>query len=190
MSFPVDVDFDALLEKDSHVAGWIFCEDTPLNYPVMQWSDNIHYLTFGMNGDNTTYGAVFMDAANAPDGTDINTILYGHHMNNGSMFACVAAYKQQEYLDAHPVMWFATPNASYRADIYSCYVTVPDSESYDILFAGEAEYAAWIEKTLEKSLVKAEVSPNVSSKILTLSTCSYEFEGARCVLHAVLTLIE
>ena len=185
--FPFHVDFDRLLNADEHVIGWIYLEDSPINYPVMKWTDNTYYLSHGMNGMDNTYGAIFADAGNMPDFSDASTVLYGHHMNNGSGFAEVAKYKEQEYFDENPVMWLSTPTADYRIDIYSCYITKPDSDSYRIRFKDTEDYAAWLHSTIDDSIISAEVSPSVSTRVITLSTCSYEFDGARCVVHGILT---
>ena len=184
--FPVDVDFGELLALYPNVVGWIYSEDTSINYPIVKGADNEFYLIHGIGGEYNTYGAIFADACNTGTFQEANTILYGHHMQNGSMFASIAGYKTQDYYSQHPVMWLATPAGNYRVDIYSCYVTEPESEAYRLNFVDVDDYASWISGTISRSLISAEVSPDITSRILTLSTCSYEFDNARCVVHGIL----
>ena len=183
---PVCIDFSDLLRKSSSVIGWIYCDDTQINYPVVIGSDNTFYLSHGITGDYNGYGAIFADCGNDGTFSEPNTIPYGHHMTDGSMFADVAKYKKQEYYNEHPVLWLFTPESTYMIDVYSCYVTGADSDAYKIKFNDFDEYAAWLKKTMDSSLIKSEVSPDITSRILTLSTCSYEFSNARCVLHGLL----
>lgn len=185
--FPIDVNFRSLLEKDNNVVGWIYSDKSKINYPVFQGSDNEYYLTNGMNGQYTGYGGIFLDAGNSGDFSNWNSILYGHHMQDGTFFASVYDYTKQEYYDEHPVLWLATPTQNYRADVYSCYITPADSSAYHFRFSDVNEFNNWLDKTIKNSLIDTEVMPNVNSRILTLSTCSYEYENARCVLHCILT---
>lgn len=185
--FPVDVDFAGLQATNSSVVGWIYCADTEINYPIVIGTDNIYYLTHGIKKEENISGSIFMDAGNSGKFTDPNNIIYGHHMADGTMFASVSNYKKQEFYDKHPCMYLAAPDRRYRLDIYSCYVTEENSEAYRIRFKDIDDYAAWLEKTINTSLITAECLPNISTYVCTLSTCSYEFTGARCVVHAVLT---
>ena len=64
---PVEVDFDALLEKNPHVVGWLYCEGTNINYPVVQGADNEQYLRRLLDGSYNRAGTIFLDSRNASD---------------------------------------------------------------------------------------------------------------------------
>lgn len=185
-SCPVEVDFSGLLERNGDTVGWICIEDTPVSYPVAQAGDNFYYLTHNLDGTDTGYGIPFMDASCSPALSGTNTVLYGHNMNDGSMFAAIVGYRNQEFFDEHQDIWFLTPGHVYRVLPYSCYVTVPDSAAYASVFESGSARAEWVKETARLSDVTSYTVPKITDRILTLSTCSYEFKGARTVLHGVM----
>ena len=83
--------------------GWIYSSDTTINYPVVQGSDNAYYLKHLADGTENRNGCPFLDVQNRPDFTDDNSIIYGHHMQNGTMFADISWYEDQNYYNEHPV---------------------------------------------------------------------------------------
>ena len=92
---PIEIDFDSLLKENPDVAGWIYCPDTVVNYPVMHGKDNELYLHHMINKEYNFAGCIFEDCDNAKGQTDPATILYGHSMNDGSMFAMIHEYTKQ-----------------------------------------------------------------------------------------------
>ena len=89
---PITVDFEGLKKINPEVVGWIYSPDTQINYPVALAEDNEKYLHQMINGQYNSAGTIFMDCRNQADLSDFNTILYGHHMKNGSMFASLHQY--------------------------------------------------------------------------------------------------
>ena len=95
-------DYDVLRLENSEFYAWLYSEGTVINYPVTRGEDNRYYLNHLFNKKRNSMGTLFVDAGNAPDFADRNTIIYGHHMKNGSMFASLVGYKKQSYYDEHP----------------------------------------------------------------------------------------
>lgn len=187
---PITVDFDALLAENEDIAGWIYCEGTNINYPVVQGKDNDYYLTHSYDRKASNAGAIFVDAGNRPQFADSNTILYGHHMKNGGMFAHLGDFSDQEFFDAHPVMWLLTPEQTYRVELFGGYLTKAGSDSYTI-FTGECEeFNDYLERALAASDVQAETQTPPDGRYIMLSTCEYDFEDARYVLHGHLVKTE
>lgn len=178
---PIEVDFDVLLEKNRDVIGWLYCEDTPINLPVVQSSDNDYYLRRLLDGTWNSAGTLFADYRNTGDFSDENTIIYGHNMKNSSMFGSLTKYKTQSYYDEHPVLWLLTPETDYKVELIAGYVTPVDSEIY-FLPQTEQEVQALIEQAIQKSTFTADVELTDTDRYLTLSTCSYEYDNARYVL--------
>ena len=83
----VRVDFDGLSEVNPQVVGWIFGPDTVISYPIVQGEDNTYYLHRLFTGESNGSGCIFLDAACAGDFSGDHSIIYGHHMKNGTMFA-------------------------------------------------------------------------------------------------------
>ena len=180
------VDFEQLAEVNPDVVGWILIEDTLINYPVVQGSDNSYYLKHTFEGKSNAAGTIFLDAGCAGDFSGENSVLYGHHMKNKSMFAGLVKYKKQAFYDAHSQAYLLTPTAYYKIQFFSGYVSGTSGSAWTIDFE-EGEYGVWLEEIRERSCFDSEYAPTEADRIVTLSTCSYEFTGARFVLHGYIS---
>ena len=178
----ISVDFPALQAQNSQVVGWIYSQNTVISYPVLKGYDNDYYLHHTLNGTENASGSIFMDCVCETDLSGDNTILYGHHMNNGSMFASLANYKNEGYLSEHPVLYYYTPDRNYMLQIFSCFVTGGDSDVYAFNFSAREEYAQFLETMKARSDYNAGVDVTSGDHIMTLSTCSYEYDDARYVV--------
>lgn len=183
---PIEIDFDSLLKENPDVAGWIYCPDTMMNYPVMHGEDNELYLHHMINKEYNFAGCIFEDCRNARGQTDPATILYGHSMYDGSMFAMIHDYTKQEYYDEHPTMWYLTPTQNYRLELVSGFVATETDPVYN-LFLTQDEMRVYLKDALEKSTFKPQKQYYLDTvdRIIVLSTCAYEFNNARYILIAV-----
>ena len=184
------VEFEKLKSINNDFVAWIYCEGTAINYPVVHYKDNTYYLKHMFDGSYNSAGCIFLDCRNSSDFTDENNIIYGHHMKNNSMFSSITKYKQQAYYDEHPELLLMTPEQNFKIELFSGYVANVEDEAWQLIFDSEEDRAVWIERTIEKSTFNSPVIPAATDKIITLSTCSYEFDNARYVLTGVLTPIE
>ena len=182
VSGPISVDFNSLLAQNSQVVGWIYSPNTVISSPVLKGGDNEYYLHHTLNGTENASGSIFMDAVCEPDLSGDNTILYGHHMNNGSMFASLANYKQDGYLAEHPVLYYYTPTQNYMLEVFACFVTGGDSDVYAFNFSTRDQFQEFINRMYSRSNFDTGVSVSSSDHIMTLSTCSYEYDDARYVV--------
>ena len=184
-----EIDFAALKEVNSDVVAWICCPDTVINYPVVLGGDNEYYLTHLVDGTENGNGTLFIDWKNARDFSDENTVIYGHHMQSGKMFACLVEYADQAYYDAHPIIYLVTPEAKYKIELFSGYTTTFDSSAYMLRFSSPHDYAEWLREVARKSDFKANMHLSTNDHIITLSTCAYSFYDARYVVHGRLTQV-
>ncbi len=182
---PIQVDFEALKGEGEDIVGWIYCEDTKINYPVVQASNNDYYLKRLPNGSFSGGGSIFMDYRDDPDLRDWNTVLYGHNMNDDSMFGDLSYYREQKFYDAHPVMYYLTPERDYKLELIGGYTTASTSDTYSEPLDRE-ERDALIRKAVENSKFQTEVEPGEEDRLMTLSTCTYEYDEARFVLVGIL----
>lgn len=180
------VDFTSLRALNSDVVGWIYGPGTKINYPVVQGTDNAFYLTHMFDGKENKCGSIFMDSLNNMDFSNTNSILHGHHMKNGSMFASLAGYESQAYYDSHPVLWLVTSDKSYQVEIFTGFVTDVESDVWQIEFATKEEYKNWLDDMKERGMFKCDVIPGTEDRILTLATCSYRYDDARFVVMGIL----
>ncbi len=180
------VDFDQLWQKNADAVGWLYLPDTTINYPILQHSDNDYYLTRQIDGSYNRNGSIFMDYRSAPDFSDHNTLIYGHHMLHGNMFGLLVEYKKNGYYEAHDHMYVMTPQGTYRMDLLCGTIVEPSDPIYDSDPTPEA-----IASCVQRSTFKTKLElPEADAKLVTLSTCTYEFDNARYVVVGVLTLVE
>lgn len=186
---PVDypqVDFAPLLETNQDVVGWLYVEDTKINYPILLGEDNRQYISTMIDGSQNPAGSIFMDYHNTADFSDRHTILYGHNMQNGTMFADITKYRNQEYYDSHPLGLVVTPEGNFRFEIVSAYIASLADSAWQLEFVDDADALEWLTASMEKAPFASRYVPAPGDRIITLSTCSYEFDDARFVLVGVL----
>ena len=181
----ITVDFDALREVNSDVIAWIYCPDTQINYPVVQGPDNDYYLSHLLDGSYNANGTIFMDYHGAADFSDANNILYGHHMKTGAMFANLIKYKDPDFYEKHPCMYLFTPQQNYRLDLFAGLVVEAD----DDIYFGDVTMEQ-LQRCVSRSTFTAQTDIPAENPIVTLSTCSYEFDDARYIVLAELVPIE
>ena len=180
------VDFEALQQAYPDVVGWIYIEGTAVNYPIVHGLDNDYYLYRMSDGSYNSSGSIFMDCRNIPDFSDRNTVIYGHHMNNGSMFSDLLNYKNQEYFDEHPRCLIMTPEQNYTLEFFTGYVAATDENAWDVRFNSEEDFDEWLKYIAEKTMFDTDLQVKSTDRVVTLSTCSYEFSDARFVMTGIL----
>lgn len=185
---PIEVDFSLLTQTNGEVIGWLYCPDTPINLPLVQGKDNDYYLNRLVDGSWNAAGTLFADCRNSPDFSDANTVIYGHNMKNREMFGSLYRYGEQEYYEAHPVMWLLTPAGDYKLELVAGLVTPSTSEVYAMDTTGE-ETLEMVRGAVGRSTFASPVTPEAGDRFVTLSTCSYEYDEARYVVIARLTAL-
>lgn len=176
------VDFAQLSQINPDIVGWIFIEGTNINYPVVQGSDNDYYLRHLFDGTYNSSGCIFLDANCVSDFSDKHSIIYGHHMKDKSMFSGLMEYKDQTFYDEHSVALLVTPTAYYKIQFFSGYVSDTWSNAWDLSF-DDYEYISWLNEIQRRSSFTTDYAPTKEDRIVTLSTCTYEFDTAKFVLH-------
>ena len=181
---PIHVNFKELREKvNPEICAWIWCPGTIIDYPVVQHSDNEFYLNHGANLSENPSGAIFIDSANFNDFSDRNTIIHGHHMGDGSMFASLPKWYSEEYWEGHPVMYLNTAeNGNYRIEIFAAMEVPAGSEPYRFEFDGREAIDNWLSWLNDNSVIHHDISANPEDRFVTMSTCAYSFENARTAI--------
>ena len=190
---PFEVDFEALTTLNGDVVGWIYCEDTPINYPVVHGSDNVYYLGHTYDHKQNRAGAIFVEANNRPGFVDANTIIYGHHMVEGdAMFSTLEKWKEQDYYEAHPSFYLLTPERDYRVDLLAGYLISAYSDTYQIIYNHGRDLEDYLDRTLPLSDFRAEYTLDPEANYVLLSTCAFrgEVEKPRYVLHGILVPLD
>ncbi|MDL2220427.1 class B sortase [Eubacteriales bacterium OttesenSCG-928-N14] len=179
------IDFDGLAAINSDIAGWIQIPDTIINYPIVQGKDNDYYLNHTFMKQYYKVGAIFMDANNTKDFSDKNTVIYGHHMQDGSMFASLTKYKEDSYYREHPNILLLLPDGRrIYAEIFTAFIVEADYEYRQMRFNSDTDFVNYCERMKSISLFDAHVNVGPKDRIITLSTCTYEYTDARFVVMA------
>lgn len=162
---------------------WINVEGTNIDYPVVQGSDNDFYLNHDFNKNYLPAGSIFLDYRNDFE-TDYNTVIYGHHMRNSTMFGQMEKFKKEDFFEKNKTITLTSENAIYEYEIFAIGVYDADFGYNTVNFNDEDDFNNFLDKILSKSMYSRNIV-NSSDKIITLSTCSYEYDNARTAIFAV-----
>lgn len=180
------MDFAALREVNPDVLGWILIPGTVISYPLVQGDDNDYYLTHTWKKGSNVVGSIFLEYRNSADLSDFNTVIYGHRMNNGSMFASLKDYRQQDYQAQHPAVYITDDNGVHSYEIFAAYEISTAGDTYRLRFSTDQDKQDYIDYCLEQSVIDTGLTPTVYDRILTLSTCTGNGHATRWVVQAFL----
>jgi sortase B len=183
------IDFGALEAVNPDVVAWLRCEDTVIDYPVVQGSDNEKYLHTLFDGSSGGCGTLFVEAVTEEPFRQFNTIVYGHHMRDGTMFASLEDFKDPEFTEEHPEMELITPEGSNHMQIWAFVNQPADSDIYATNFHEEKDREAYIDLIRDKAEYLTDIDDEISAdnRIVILSTCAYEYKNARYMLACVMS---
>ena len=181
-----------LYEQNNDMVGWIFIEDTRINYPVMQSPYDVDfYLNHGFDKGETDYGCPYIPTICDVDKPSDNLIIYGHHKKNGSMFSDLKKFQKKSFWEDHKTFTFDTIYEKQTYEVVAVFKTVvytsSKSEFKFYQFADAKtpeEFDAYIAKCKEKALYDTGVSASYGDKLITLCTCEYSNKNGRLVLVA------
>ena len=174
----------SLIEINKDVVGWISIPNTVIDYPVVQAEDNNFYLRRNIHGEKATAGTIFMDYKSDALARGVHIILYGHHMRNGTMFKDLVKYKGEDFFQNHENIQYNTLTKEMEWEVFSVYITKAGFNYRQTEFSSEKKYLEFLHKLEGKSMFKKEIELSEDDQILTLSTCTYEYDDARLVVHA------
>lgn len=186
---PICVDWEALLKVNSNVVGWLYCPDTSINYPIVQTGNNEDYLRRLLDGSYNRSGTIFMDYRNESDFTSYNSIIYGHNMGSGKMFAPLMNYRKQSYYDEHPTMYLLTPGGSYRLDVLAGAVVDAYADYYETAHTADS-FRSFLNKISRNSTFRSGVDVSAVERTVMLSTCTNGNEDDRYILVCALVALE
>ena len=184
------VDWAGLKAVNSQVVGWIQIPGSQINYPVYQTTDNEYYLHTNAKGEWSIGGQIFMDYENNPNGLiDQQTILYGHHMRNGSMFQFIGALNDQSTFNKVETIWYLTPTQTYELEpVFTYHTDEDDDEVRQFNFTSVDEFRSYLKDRLSRAVSSRSDAAEVISRaehVLTLFTCNYTDQYGRTMLICV-----
>ena len=177
--------------QNSDLVGWITVPGTRIDYPVMQTKDNPNfYLKHAFDKSYSSYGVPYMQE-NCDVGISDNLVLYGHHMNNGSMFSDLCKYESEDFYREHKTIRFDTLDSFGEYEVIAAFKTVAYSEEdfkyYHFVNAESAEaFDGYIARCKALALYNTGVTAEYGDQLITLSTCEYSRTNGRMVVVAKL----
>lgn len=183
-----DSDSDSDANKDlssinSDYKFWINVEGTNIDYPVVQGVDNDFYLNHDFNKNYLPAGSIFLDYRNNFE-TDYNSVIYGHHMRNSTMFGQIEKFKDKNFFKNNKIITINTGDTTFEYEVFAIGVYNADFGYNNVNFNNEDEFNKFLNKILSKAIYSRDIV-SAKDKIVTLSTCSYEYKNARTALFAV-----
>ncbi len=181
-----------LYATNQDFVGYLEAEGIGLSLPIVQAENDSKYLEKNFYGKSTKYGCPFVTHVNNIVELDTNTIIFGHHMNNGTVFGALDKYKSVDGFKAAPVITFNTLYKDYSWKVVAAFVTNAYEEDdngylfryYFASLSTQDRFAAYLNEMQQRSLYDTGVDVLPTDKLLTLSTCSHEFDDARFVVVA------
>ena len=185
-----EINFQELININSDFVGWIKIDDTNINYPIVQGTNNTYYLKHSFYKEYSNAGSIYMDAtANSNFGSK-NTFIYGHYTSDGSMFGQIGKYMKQDFYDKHKEIYIYTSEQNYKLEVFSVHVDKASSKSYQMNFTTDESYKDYIDLMKSYSVIKSDIEIDYTEdRIVTLYSCSHERGHAkddRYFVHAKL----
>lgn len=181
-----------LKKENSDVIGWIQIEDTLIDYPILQASDNNYYLRRNYNKEKSKYGSIFTKNECSIYDNNSNLILYGHNMKDGQMFNNLLKYENIDFYNNHKTIKISTDKEENEYNIVTVFKSrVFYQDETDVFryynyinFDSSDKYNEFIRNCKELQLYDTGVSAKYGEKLITLITCEYSQENGRLIVVA------
>ena len=185
------VDFDGMWKVNQDVFAWITVPGTVIDYPILQHAtDNTYYLNYNIDGSYGYPGCIYTENMNSKEFTDNNTVIYGHNMKNGTMFAGLHKFEDANFFNEHTEVIIYTPEKELKYTIFAAYIYDDRHLLYSFNFADEQVYANYLTDIQNMRSMNANIREDITvtaeDKIITLVTCMANQPSKRLLVQAVL----
>ncbi len=179
------IDFEGLSKINPDTVGWVHISNTNMDYPVVQGEDNQYYVTHGFNKKTNAAGAIFLDYLCEKPFAG-KTLLYGHNMKNGTMFATLKKYLDETYFLEHPTITITTPVQQMDYTVFAVLKVPKDDEVFALHFS---DFNQHVTSLKGRSIFSQVQPPEDNRDILVLSTCATSGSDERIAVCAYLSNI-
>ena len=182
-------DFTNILYINKNTVGWINVQNTNIDYPVVKYTDNDYYLNHSFDNTENSAGWIFADYQNKCDGSDYNTVIYGHNRKDKSMFGSLKNVLNSDWYSNEENLYinYSTLNETHVYKIFSTFVcNDEDVSSYlQLGFSSKEEFNSYIQKLKNMSSHDFCTNLDDTEQIITLYTC-YGLNNQRLLVCAKL----
>ena len=189
----LNVSFDELMAINPDIYAWIYIPNTNVDYPVARSTsdgDDSFYLEHNVYRQYQFSGTIYSEIKNQPDFHDRVTVLYGHNMLNGSMFATLHNFADPDFFAENNTIFIQTKDKELTYLVYSAYTYDDRHILNSFFFDNDDVFQEYIDFTLDpytySGNVREGVKPTINDKILTLSTCTSGAANTRFLVQGVL----
>ena len=184
------INFSDLKNINSDIYSWIYIPNTNINYPVCQSQvDDNYYLDHDVYFNSSYSGAIYSQYCNSRDYSDRVTVLYGHNMANGSMFANLHKFADADFFNNNKYFYIYTEDRKLTYEIVSAFAYDDRHIMNSFDFEDNSVFRDYLDMivnphSLTKN-VRSGITLDTDDKILVLSTCLNSGEG-RYLVQGVL----
>lgn len=186
--------YDALKKENHDFRAWLSISEIGIDHPVYQADDDAYYLKHGRSREPSRHGALFFSCEDTVDNsqTDKNLIIFGHNMKDGSMFAPLTGYRNQEFFEQNREITLSVGTGDYTYEIFAvCIIDVTENsgEQVDITrdsFETSEQLSKWAAEVKAASVITSDITPEFGNQMLTLITCGDDYAKTRIAVSAVL----
>lgn len=177
------VSFEKLRGINPEVFGWLTVENTHINYPLVQGEDNLKYGNTDARGEFSLSGSIFLDCRNHKDFSDMNHILYGHHMDKDAMFGELEYFQEQTYFEKHKFGKLYYKEQWHPIEFFSfLHVNAYDEQIYNTTLKDESDRLTYLDYIRTNAQHFRELSFQPEDRYIVLSTCTSSSTNGRHVL--------
>ena len=182
------IDFASAQAMNPDVYAWIWIPGTNIDYPILQseTEDDAYYLNHTIEKKEGLPGTIYTEKYNGKEFSSPVTVVYGHNMKNGSMFADLHKYEDRSFFDANPYIYIYLPNRTLKYHIFSA---TPFDDRYILgsyNFSSKIDFEEYLDEL--RSTINGNVNMDVmvlpQTGILTLSTCIADSANERFLVSA------
>ncbi len=188
----IPVKFDELQSVNPDVYAWITIPGTEIDYPILQHaSDNSYYLMHNIDGSYGYPGCIYTENLNSKDFTDNNTVIYGHNMKNGSMFAQLHKFEDPDFFQENREVLIYLPEEVLHYTIFAAHIYDDRHLLYSFDFSDAEVYEKYLQSIFDTRDMSANIDKETTvtkdDQIITLVTCIGSQPNNRLLVQAVLT---
>lgn len=188
----IPVKFEELQAVNPDVYAWITVPGTDIDYPILQHaSDNTYYLMHNIDGSYGYPGCIYTENMNSKDFTDNNTVIYGHNMKNGSMFAQLHKFEDPDFFKENREVLIYLPDEVLHYTIFAAHIYDDRHLLYSFDFTDPEVYQKYLDSIFSTRDMSANIDKGITvttdDQIITLVTCIGSQPSNRLLVQAVLT---
>ncbi len=167
------VNFTALAAKNPEIKAWVSLEDTAIDLPIVQTSDNAFYLTHKFDEKKNKLGTPFIDTGSAGDFSSRHTVIYGHAVRSGAMLGSLWEYENPNYYQRHQEMkLYLIDGRQYTLAVFACARVAGVRSEIPVSFSSDAEFLSMIDGYRELSAFSSTVKVDGTDRVVTFCVIS------------------